>query len=170
MVHVISFVFIWYMAAWKNKNIGKFYMSVQPCKIQQVLSLCFTIILNWMRKLTKLTWLSSSLIHNVKSYEMKCTDLNLISREIKGDLKEFGCTLFFIHCLSDCQSCCISHLTKLSIISPYQMVLFWFMLSFDILTGLHIPTYLTSLCSAMHKASIVIVSAKCYLKWCVWFQ
>ena len=42
MVHVILLVFIWYTAAWKNKNNAKFY-SVQPCKIQQVLSLCFTI-------------------------------------------------------------------------------------------------------------------------------
>ena len=41
----------------------------------------YFIILNWKLELTKLTWIiSSRLIDNVKSYEMKCTDISHIQR------------------------------------------------------------------------------------------
>ena len=154
----------------KTKTMRNFICLYSHVKFNRFFHyvLQYFIILNWKLKLTKLTWISSRLIDNVKSYEMKCTDLNLISREIKVNLKDFGCTLIFTHYRSDCQSYFISHLTKLSviIISPYQMVLFWFMLSF-----LHTDwtTYLPCL-FATDKASMIIVSAKHYLKQCVWFQ
>lgn len=67
----------------KTKTMQNFICLYSHVKFNRFFHyvLQYFITLNWKLKLTMLTWIiSSRLIDNVKSYEMKCTDISHIQR------------------------------------------------------------------------------------------
>ena len=132
MVHIILLVFIWYTVAWKNKTMRNFICLYSHVKFNRFFHfvLQYFIILNWKLELTKLTWIiSSRLIDNVKSCEMKCTDISHIQRN-QSQPKRFWLYLNF-NPLSQWLSVSFyftSHQALLALTRWY--ILFWFMLSF----------------------------------------